>query len=156
MIFCQKEVKMCLLLFLTRSKCSMNVTVICCIIEVSFTIKMFPHALHVNIQLQTLRPFHDFILIIISLSFLSFSSSPHQRRLPDWECAKEYKVQKICFQQAPADGLPQILPATRRDVRQGGLLKHSTIICTLNIYIQWGSKAHIGRDSKYIYFLIYI
>lgn len=64
---------------------------------------------------------------LLSLSFLSFLFFIflHQRRLPDWECAKEYKVQKIRFQHAPADGLSQILPATWRDIRQGGLLKTS-------------------------------
>lgn len=84
---------------------------VCCLF---FRIPSFPDALH-NVWVKPSSS--------SSSPLFFFSIFPHQRRMPTRECAQEYQVQKICFQHATADGLSQMLPATRRNLWEGGFLK---------------------------------
>ncbi|KAM8764893.1 inositol polyphosphate 4-phosphatase type II isoform 4-T9 [Rhynchonycteris naso] len=40
------------------------------------------------------------------------------RRMPHRECTEEHQMQKVRFQRAAADGFPQVLPASRGDLRK--------------------------------------
>ncbi len=104
-----------------------------------------------------LRPFHDFILIIIIIIipflFFLFHLPLIREGWPDWECAKEYKVQKNTLSTCSSWWPSQILPATWRDVRQGGLLKHSIIIFT--VYTVGFKRPHWKDLFFFIYNIIF-